>query len=155
MRIGMHGGPNGQIFYAEQDPEPMGDGGTAADGPDGVAWFHTLVRGLFPYHFRRVDRGWTADVIYITDYSAVDWELFEREGDRYMPSPTDPETFGDATELTYVAESSVLGGMGPDLIPFSADRDADAFIDDHGGRTVAFGDIDRALIRGIRRSGDR
>jgi nitrous oxide reductase accessory protein NosL len=102
MQIEPHGGPNGQIYYADNSP----------DGHDNPAWFHTLSHGLFPYHFDRLEEGWDPEVIYVTDYSSIDHELIDREGGTYMPSPTAPDTFADAEGLTYVIESEVLGGMG-------------------------------------------
>ena len=154
MEIGPHGGPNGQIFYAENDPETPYATGDSPQASDGVAWFHTLGHGLFPYHFERLDRGWEVAAIYVTDYSAVDWEVMERDGHKVMPSLTAAETFADATRLTYVVESDVLGGMGPDFLPFSVSDDIDAFIDTHGGRTVAFEDIDRQLVDTLQTTND-
>jgi len=136
MVIGDHGGPNGQVFYAENSPE----------GHENPAWFHTLVFGMFPYHFERLSRGWEAEAVYVTDYSLVDWSLVETEGRPLMPSPTEAEAFADATELTYVAESNVLGGMGPALHPFSDEEEARDFAEEHGGRTVGYDDIDRRFV---------
>jgi len=153
MEIGRHGGPNGQIFYADGEPESPHATGDSPGARDDLAWFHTLVDGLFPYHFERLDRGWEAAAIYVTDYSAVDWELVERDGNEFMPSPTAAESFADATELSYVAESDVLGGMGPELFPFSDSDDAATFTADHGGRTVGFEEIDRELVEAIRATG--
>lgn len=141
MEIGPHGGANGQIFYEDEVPEDRGEG---------PFWFHTLVSGLFPHYFDHTDRGWDVDVVYVTDFSAVEYEIREREGMATMPSPTAPETFADATDLVYVAESEVMGGMGPALHPFSDDGDAEAFIDSYGGRTFEFDEIDRTLIEGLR-----
>ena len=142
MSIGDHGGPNGQVFYAENSPERH----------DNPAWFHTLVFGMFPYHFERLDRGWEAEAVYVTDYSLVDREPFETDRGPTMPSPTAPETFADATELTYVAESDVLGGMGPALHPFSDEQEAREFADEHDGRTVGYDDIDRRYVGSFRRN---
>jgi nitrous oxide reductase accessory protein NosL len=136
MIIGKHGGPNGQIFYENNGPE----------GHDNPAWFHTLAFGLFRYYFRHERRGWEATAIYVTDYSLIEYELERRDGRLYMPAPTAAETFADATAMTYVMESEVYGGMGPELIPFSAEDDAQAFVDAHGGRTVAFDDVTPQLI---------
>ncbi|WP_251342288.1 nitrous oxide reductase accessory protein NosL [Haloplanus halophilus] len=141
MVIGRHGGPNGQLFYANERPE----------GHDNPAWFHTLTHGLFPYYFRRRREGWEAVAIYVTDYSLFDYELLREEGRTSMPAPTAPDTFGDGRAVTYVMESDVRGGMGPALIPFSDDGDARAFVDDHGGRTVTFGEITPELIAGYAR----
>lgn len=131
MVIGKHGGPNGQIFYADNSPE----------GHDNPAWFHTLAFGLFRYYFRHERRGWETAAIYVTDYSRVDDEPTERDGRLYMPAPTAADTFGDGRAMTYVMESGVYGGMGPELHPFSAAEDARAFLEDHGGRTVTFDDV--------------
>lgn len=151
MEIGPHGGPNGQIFYADNEPQPLQP--SESEGQPNLAWFHTLADGLFPYHFQRRDRGWEAEVVYVTDYASVDWSLTEREGRLQMPSPTAPETFADATGLTYVVDSDVAGGMGPDLFPFSVAEDADAFVDDHGGQTLGYDDITRQLLDSIQASG--
>jgi copper chaperone NosL len=150
MEIGRHGGPNGQIFYADNEPETPHDPGEAAEARDDLAWFHTLVFGLFPYHFERLNQGWEAEAIYVTDYSSGDWELTDSEGNQRLPAPTAPDTFADATELTYVAESGVMGGMGSELVPFSDSGDAEAFVADHGGQTVSFDDIDRPLVNSLR-----
>jgi copper chaperone NosL len=141
MEIGPHGGANAQIFYAEETPP---------NREDGPFWFHTLVFSAFPFYFDRRDRGWEMEVFYVTDFSAVDWTIQERDTGPTMPSPTAPETFGDATEMTYVVGSDVRGGMGPGLHPFSAESDADAFVADHGGETLAFDDITRTLVESLR-----
>nr|WP_254282063.1 nitrous oxide reductase accessory protein NosL [Haloarcula salina] len=135
MVIGLHGGPNGQIFYRNNSP----------DGRENPAWFHTLAFGLFPYYFEHEREGWEATAIYVTDYSTVDYTL-STEGDPTLPSPTAPDTFGDATQMHYVMESRVSGGMGPALVPFSARADADSFGDEYGGRVVVFDEITPELI---------
>ena len=142
MAIGPHGGANGQIFYRDADPRDEGN----------PAWFHTLVHSLFPYHFDRLDRGWKPAVVYVTDFSRVDYTVRQRDGAPRMPSPTAPETFADASDLLYVAESDVMGGMGPALHPFSDQEEAQSFIDTHGGQVFDYEEIDRTLIEGIRQS---
>lgn len=143
MEIGPHGGANGQIFYKNNAPR---------DG-ENPAWFHTLAHSLFPYHFDHLDRGWEPEVVYVTDFSRVEYTVRERDGMPRMPSPTAPETFADAAELTYVVESDVMGGMGPALHPFSDESEAETFVSTHGGMSVAFEDIDRGLIEGIQDGG--
>jgi nitrous oxide reductase accessory protein NosL len=131
MVIGNHGGPNGQIFYEEHSPEDH----------DNPAWFHTLTFGLFPYYFEHERRGWEATVIYVTDYSTVDYSIQTGKSRTTISAPTAPETFADATEMTYVIESDISGGMGPALLPFSVSDDAEAFISNHGGQTITFDEI--------------
>jgi nitrous oxide reductase accessory protein NosL len=148
MEIGRHGGPNGQIFYADNQPESPHASGDSPAAYENLAWFHTLVHGLFPYHFERANRGWDAEVIYVTDYSLVDWELQNGR----MPAPTAPETFADATDLTFVAESDARGGMGPELFPFSDASEAERFADEHDGQTLGFGDIDSVTVSDLQQS---
>ena len=153
MVIGDHGGPNGQVFYADARPEPRQ--GPAEDSEDTahLAWFHTLAHGLFPYHFDMVADGAEATAIYVTDYSLVDWKIPDGTERKKMPAPTAPETFADATGLTYAVETDVMGGMGPELLPFSDDGEAETFADNHGGRTLEYDDIDRSLVEGIQMTG--
>jgi len=149
MVIGDHGGPNGQIFYADAHPEPKQGPAEESEDTAHLAWFHTLAHGLFPYHFDMVDDGAEATAIYVTDYSRVDWDIPEETERKKMPAPTAPDTFRDATGVTYAVETDVMGGMGPDLIPFSETEEAETFADEHSGRTIEYDDIDRQLFKGI------
>ncbi|KAB1185047.1 MULTISPECIES: nitrous oxide reductase accessory protein NosL [Haloferax] len=142
MVIGLHAGPNGQIFYRDHEP----------DGHPNPAWFHTLSMGLFPYYFEHQQMGWEATAIYVTDYSIVDYTLTTDGGETFISTHTDADTFGDATEMTYVVDSEVNGGMGKDLIPFSVTDDANAFVDEHGGSTVEFADVTSEWLSGYMRS---
>lgn len=154
MEVGAHGGPNGQIFYRDEQPEAAASATTASgDGNENLAWFHTLVFGLFPYHFDRLDRGWEAEVVYATDYSVVDWELDADASRPVMPAPTDSDTFAAATELTYVGESDVRGGMGPALHPFSDESEAASFAETHDGTTYEFDDVTRILVASLQDTG--
>jgi nitrous oxide reductase accessory protein NosL len=143
MEIGPHGGANGQLFYEHQTPP---------ERESGPFWFHTLVYGFFPFYFDRQNRGWETTATYVTDFSAVDYEVQSRDGTPTMPSLTAPDTFGEARELTYVMGSSVHGGMGPDLHPFSDEQEAEAFVSDHGGETITFDDITPTVVEQIRGS---
>ncbi|MGB9958871.1 nitrous oxide reductase accessory protein NosL (plasmid) [Haloferax prahovense] len=131
MVIGEHFGPNGQVFYRNHAPESH----------DNPAWFHTLSMGLFPYHFDQERRGWEVVVIYVTDYSSVDYELIDERGETYISSYTAADTFGDASEMTYVADSDVHGGMGKELHPFSSADEASSFATEHNGETMRLGEV--------------
>lgn len=144
MEIGPHGGANGQIFYADRTPP---------DREGGPFWFHTLVFSLFPFYFDRRNRGWEATVTYVTDFSSVEYTVQVRDGAPRMPSPTAPETFGDATDLTYVVESEVMGGMGPGLHPFSDADDAEAFVSEHGGELLDYEEITPTLVEQLQENG--
>jgi nitrous oxide reductase accessory protein NosL len=134
MVIGKHGGPNGQIFYENNAPDH-----------GNPAWFHTLTYGMFPYYFEHEQLGWTAEAIYVTDYSLVDYDP-PTEGGLTLPAPTAADTFGDAKTMTYVVESRARGGMGPAIVPFSRESDADSFAETYGGRTLAFDDISPEFV---------
>lgn len=136
MVIEEHPGPNGQIFYRDHAPETH----------DNPAWFESLRGCLFPYYFEKERLDWAVDAIYVTDYSSIDYEISESGGDRFISSDTEPGTFADATELTFVVGSSVNGSMGPEFIPFSDDGDAETFVEEHGGELVTFDDIDPELL---------
>lgn len=136
MVIGEHAGPNGQLFYREHAPE-------AHDAP---AWFDSLKGCLFPYYFEREQRDWDARAVYVTDYSAFDYEVSRTEGRTYIETATAPETFARADEVTLVVDSGVEGAMGPDFVPFSDDGDAESFRSAYGGRLVAFGDVTPEML---------
>lgn len=131
MVIEDHPGPNGQIYYRDHGPETH----------DNPAWFESLRSCLFPYYFEKGRLDWTADAVYVTDYSVVDYRIEEVAGDAFIPSFTDPETFADATRLTFVVGSEVYGSMGQAFVPFSDEDDAAAFSDEYGGEQVSFEEI--------------
>lgn len=134
MVIGKHGGPNGQIFYEENEPDH-----------GNPAWFHTLTYGLFPYYFEHERMGWTAQAVYVTDYSVVDFDA-PAEGRFSLPAPTAADTFTDGTTATYVVESRARGGMGPAIVPFSSESDADDFAETYGGRTLSFEQVSPEFV---------
>ena len=91
-------------------------------------------------------------MVYVTDYSRVDWELPE-DGQPVMPAPTGADSFAEASSCTFVGESEVMGGMGPALHPFSEESDASAFADSYGGTTYEFDEINRALVESLQQAG--
>lgn len=136
MVISEHPGPTGQIFYQENTPETHGN----------PAWFDSPKACLLPYYFEQQHRDWTAEVVYVTDYSKVDYEISEREGTKYIETATAPETFSKAEDVVFVIESEVHGAMGPDFIPFSDEDDGDSFANEFGGQTLTMDDITPELL---------
>ena len=136
MVIPNHPGPNGQLFYRDHRPQTH----------DNPAWFDSLKACFFPYYFEKDRLDWTLAVGYVTDYSAVDYDLQDSGGETYISSHTEPASFADATAVSYVVGSDVVGAMGPDFIPFSAAADADSFAAEHGGQVLPFEDIDPELL---------
>lgn len=56
----------------------------------------------------------------------------------------------DAWGAFYLVGSEVYGPMGKELIPFSSEDDAKAFLKDHSGKTVPrFPQITPEVLRGL------
>jgi nitrous oxide reductase accessory protein NosL len=135
MVIPNHPGPSAQIFYRDRRPS----------GHDNPARFCSTWEA-FQYDFERQDEGWTRTVFYVTDYSAVEYELTRDAGDTLVSRHVAAGTFVDATTVTFVVGSEVKGAMGRDLIGFSERTDAEAFQADHGGDLMAFDEVTRDTI---------
>ena len=127
MVISEHPGPNGQIFYRDNGPETH----------DNPARFDSMKACLFPYYFEHERLDWTAEAVYVTDYSRIDYEVSVVESRKYIQTATGAETFANADDVVFVVESEVHGAMGPDFIPFSDEEDGASFADEFGGRIVA------------------
>ncbi|WP_158601205.1 nitrous oxide reductase accessory protein NosL [Haloplanus aerogenes] len=136
MVISEHPGPNGQIFYRENSPERH----------DNPARFDSTKACLFPYYFEHEQRGWTAEAVYVTDYSRIDYEISVVEGQQYIQTAMAPETFSNAADVVFVVGSDVHGAMGADFIPFSDADEGTAFADEFGGRTVTMDDITPKML---------
>lgn len=138
MVVQKHPGPNGQVFFKDESPE----------GHENPARFDALKQCLFPYLMEREQRDWTATAVYVTDYSVVDYDVSGDGQPRksYISSHVQPESFAIADDLHFVVESDVQGAMGKDFVPFSERSDAESFVEEYGGRIVAYDDIDEALV---------
>lgn len=136
MVIENHPGPNGQMFFEEEEPE----------GHDPPARFDSLKQCLFPYLLERRELGWEPTAIYVTDYSAVEYDVDEEGGTVLISSHTDPDSFSLARDLYYVVNSDVEGAMGPDFVPFGSRPDAEALSSEYGGRVLTYDEIDESVI---------
>jgi nitrous oxide reductase accessory protein NosL len=127
MVISQHPGPTAEVFYADQRPA----------GHDNPARFDSTWEA-FQFDFEHED--WDRQAFYVTDYSAVDYEI-RTDGDQQVISTHyDASSFVDATGVTFV------GAMGEDLIAFSTPADAEAFQGEYGGDIVEFGDVSPELL---------
>jgi len=133
MVIAQHPGPTAEIFYADQQPE----------GHENPARFDSTWEA-FQYDFDHED--WTREGFYVTDYSTVDYELREDGGQTVISTYYDAESFTDATDVTFVVGSEVVGAMGKDLIGFSERENAEAFRDEHGGDLAPFDDVTPTMV---------
>lgn len=135
MIIPNHPGPTTEIFYPGRSPS----------GHDNPARFDSTWEA-FQYDFDRQDEGWERAVMYVTDYSAVDYDVFEESGDKLISTHPQAESFTTAAEVTFVAGSEVKGAMGRDLIAFSAAADAESFEGEYGGERVTVDEVTPELI---------
>lgn len=119
MALTEHPGPKGQIFVAGSK-EPV--------------WFAS-VRETFAF-MMLPEEPKNVVAIYVTDMGkATNWQMPE------------PGTWIDAKKAHYVIGSRRLGGMGADeAIPFGTKDQADRFVQENGGRIVAFADMPEDFI---------
>jgi len=134
MVIEEHPGPTGQVFF-EDHPDR-----------DGPAWFCS---GTCTYTYRsdRVAEDATPIVTYLTDYSEVDYTVDDQPA---ISAHLAAEDYEVEAELSVVANSEVIGAMGPDLIPFSDEADAESFAEEYGGEVLPATDVDRELVDSIK-----
>jgi nitrous oxide reductase accessory protein NosL len=135
MVIPNHPGPSTEIFYADQEPS-----GHANPARFDSTW------EAFQYDFERQDRGWSRTAFYVTDYSAVEYEVFTDAGTQLISTHPQAEAFVAAATVTFVAGSAVEGAMGKDLIAFSVQSDAESFQREYGGALVTFDEVTPTLI---------
>lgn len=138
MVISEHPGPAGQTYFEGDVPE----------GRDGPAWFCSS-KCTYNYGFDVEDRGGTAAVTYLTDYSTVDYGVEGEADSLVVTAHLAADAFADAAGLVLVAGSDVEGAMGSALIPFSDTDDAEAFAAEYGGEIVPHADVTRELLAGL------
>ncbi|MFB6090125.1 MAG: nitrous oxide reductase accessory protein NosL [Halobellus sp.] len=138
MTIRQHPGPTTEIFYADHEPS----------GHENPARFDSTWEA-YQYEFERDDRGWTDVAFYVTDYSAVDYETFQRGGDVFISRHYTASAFAPAGEVTYVVDSEVKGTMGRDLIGFGERADAESFRTEHGGSLTTHEGVTPEVVAGL------
>ncbi len=120
MNILEHTGPKAQVHLAGM-PAPL---------------FFSQVRDAIAYQ-RMLEQSHTITVIYVSDMGSpgASWD---------NPGISN---WTEAENAHFVIGADVTGGMGaPDLVPFSAPADAEAFAARHGGRVVTLADISDADV---------
>lgn len=137
MIIRDHPGPVGQTYYQENVPEGRQD--------DKPAWFCST-QCLFDFYYEKRDAGWTPLVHYVTDYSAVEYEVMERGGTLFLSSHLSADAFAEGESTTLVVDSDAVGAMGPSLVPFTDSGDAETFQNEYGGDIVGFGEVNQQLV---------
>jgi len=137
MVISKHPGPNGQIFYADHDPQDH----------DAPFRFDSLKACAFDHYFRKQRGDWSVEAFYVTDYSSVDYSVSEEGGKAFISGHENPESFATAKSVSYVVDADVYGAMGRDFVPFSDEDDASSFAEEYGGTVVPFADITPATLK--------
>jgi len=137
MIIQDHPGPAGQTYYRDNVPEGR--------DPDQPAWFCSNLC-LFDFYFERRQQGWVPLVHYTTDYSAVEYEVYDGTGTLFITKHPEAEYFVNGEETTLVVDSDVEGAMGPSLIPFTDSEDAITFQEKYGGDIFRFGEVSQSLV---------
>lgn len=140
MTIRQHPGPTTQVFYADQRPS----------GHDNPARFDSTWEA-YQYEFERENRGWEDVAFYVTDYSAVDYEVFEDGGDLLLTRHHEASAFASAAEVSYVVDSEVQGTMGRDLVAFGTRSDAESFQSEHGGSLTTHDGVTPEVVAGLGR----
>ncbi|WP_336338407.1 nitrous oxide reductase accessory protein NosL [Haloarcula brevis] len=138
MVIDQQPGPVGQTYYRDNAPE----------GHDPPARFCSTVC-TYRHRFAKAQSGWAPAVTFLTDYSAVDYEVRSDGGTTVISRHEEVEAFAPTGELTVVANSDVEGSMGTAIVPFSDSADARSFAEAHGGQTLPAEEIPRELVGGM------
>ncbi|MFQ5645000.1 MAG: nitrous oxide reductase accessory protein NosL [Thiogranum sp.] len=118
MTVLDHDGPKGQVFLTDRE-QPL--------------WF-TSIRDTIAFT-RLPGEPRNIAAIYVTDIGRASWDRPE------------PGTWIDARKAFYVIGSDRVGGMqAPELVPFATRKDAELFVEQHGGEVFAFDAIPRESV---------
>mgnify|MGYP002152249540 FL=1 len=122
MQIHAHPGPTAQVFFGDVSPH----------GREGPAWFDSTWEA-YQYVFERQvpTQGW-----FVTDYSVIDPAIEDDAGLPTIARAVSADSFLEVGEVSYVADSQVIGAMGRDLIGFGQQDDAEAFQRTYGGSVI-------------------
>lgn len=140
MVVTEHPGPSGQAFYEGSVPEDRDS--------DEPAYFCASTCA-YRFVFDQREAGDEPQVLYLTDYSTVDWEVSGDDNGEVISAHLDADDHGPASDLHIVVGTDVQGSMGPAMVPFSDPDDADAFVAEYGGSVVEHDDVNRELLESL------
>jgi Predicted lipoprotein involved in nitrous oxide reduction len=135
MVISDHPGPVGEIYYQENTPTETEDPGKFCS-----------TTCTYRHRFAKDQEGWEPAATFLTNYSAVDYDVRTDGGATVLTHHLDAGAFAATSELTVVANSNVQGAMGTALVPFGDSADAEAFAEEYAGETLPAEDIQRELV---------
>ncbi|WP_254763203.1 nitrous oxide reductase accessory protein NosL [Natrinema marinum] len=138
MAVGNHPGPAGQSHY--EDP-------TAVLDEDRPAQFcSTLCTYAFTFDQQRESE---PVVSYLTDYSAVEYEVDDSGQRTVISRHLEADAFGDVSGLTMIADSDVEGSMGRTMIPFGDADEAEEFQAEYGGDSYENDEVTQELVMSL------
>lgn len=140
MVVVNHPGPSGHAVYDADADVPGAE--------DGVVPFCSSACA-YEFYFAQLEAGHEPVVLYLTDYSRVDWEVYDQQGIQFITAHFEAEAQAPASDLEFVVDSDVLGAMGESLIGFGDPDDAASFADRYGGEVFDHDSISRALVEGL------
>ncbi len=113
-------------------------------GPKAEAWLEGAARPLtfcstrdFFAYVLQPEAGAVLRALYVHDVGGTGWD-----------APAD-SAFVDARSAWYVTGHALRGAMGPTLASFADRAKAEAFATEHGGRVLAFGEVDLKIVTGL------
>lgn len=139
MVISNHPGPVGQAHY--EDPEEVVD-------EDRPAQFCSSLC-TYAFTFGEEDAGHDPEVVYLTDYSSVDYEIETDDDVEEITSHLEADAFTVADDLSLVVDSDVTGAMGPSMVGFAEDDEAEEFQDEYGGDLYDHDDVSEDLVMSL------
>ena len=72
--------------------------------------------------------------IYVNDMGKADWEQSKGQ-------------WIDAKKAFYIVGGDVIGPHGEALVPFSVLKDAETYVNDHGGKIIRFDEVTMGMLR--------
>lgn len=135
----------------EAQPGPVGEAFFDGDIPsdrEGPAWFCSG-QCTYNYLFEQEATGVDAVVVYLTDYSAVSWSVSAEDDLNFLSAHLEADAFGNAQELTLLVDSDLRGAMGPDLIGFSEESEADEVRENYGGSLYHHDEVTPELVAAL------
>ncbi|AFZ73558.1 nitrous oxide reductase accessory protein NosL [Natronobacterium gregoryi] len=139
MEIGQHPGPVGQTHYA--DPEAVVD-------EDRPAQFCSSTC-TYTHTFEQEDDGHDPQVVYLTDYSSVEYDVETDAGIEEISSHLEADAFATVDDLLLVVDSDVYGAMGPSMVGFADADEAETFQEEYGGDLYEHEDVTRELVMSL------
>lgn len=140
MIVQNHPGPSGHGVYPNE-PQVYGV-------QDGIVPFCSTICA-YDYYFEMEEEEISPEVLYLTDYSKVNWEVYDQSGTKFITAHFAAESQTRVHNLTFVVDSDVKGAMGQSAIGFSNREDGKIFSNRYGGDMYKHVEMSRELIESL------